>query len=403
MTSSNHWPKSRAKGNKRTSNDDLDISWTSSSSESECFCFNNKQFKAQYNFAKSWIHLSKMSPNLSFSYEEPNEIVNNTSDESTDNVYLQKKSSELHLDNFEEPLSPVIGKPISFELSPVLNNDKICLLSKPSRRNNLFNSIQNNSFDSNRISESDSSDSSDHPEVILNTQSQKGLNSSLQRFDIDLISTQESTYEKSSELTHELSTNVLCEESSPIVAPEIVTQTLSSEIPNINSSNIVTLGSNSSTKKRRKHRKKSLSYKLQKALKKQNCDHAIWQHELYLNKTENYEITNFHNDNLALLLLITKFWKEFEINVLECQLLNGEPEIQAKFSNLFCNDSNLIDNCSKIDLDLCIIVFGSVIHDLNIQIDAKFKLYPPYKTKIIKYYGKRIISFYNVLKILSIK
>lgn len=125
--------------------------------------------------------------------------------------------------------------------------------------------------------------------------------------------------------------------------------------------------STSATTKKKRYKKNGLAKQLQKCISYKNSSIAMWLHE--------QQFSNHHTSHFVVITLkITEFWEE-------------------------CN--NFVMHCSYVsENDSCFAIIS--INNLNSFVpykNAKFCLYAPYKTKRIKYNLEEFECFYNISRI----
>ena len=140
------------------------------------------------------------------------------------------------------------------------------------------------------------------------------------------------------------------------------------------------------TKRKRKKVKKGLSTQLQKALSASRAATAIWKHELYLHKLNQYELDEI--DYVTLKVLAVRL--EFHQYIVDC--------IEVK-----CSNAGLIEGISSTtfndsgsdDSNKCL-----VINEELYTRSKLVKIFMPYNTRDIFYNNRSILCYYNVTKIL---
>lgn len=166
-----------------------------------------------------------------------------------------------------------------------------------------------------------------------------------------------------------------------------------------------------SPKKKKKYKKNGFADQLQKALRRQHTDFAIWRHEMFLQKLKDCNTATMCNKDSILYIKIINFWKELGVTVMECEHITNE--IQSSFKrditelpgtptstcNLKSNEILNQDHSKK-----CLVIIGfNVVHHLRIKPNAKFKLCMPYKTKFVEFNNELVACYFNVSRILSFK
>lgn len=144
-------------------------------------------------------------------------------------------------------------------------------------------------------------------------------------------------------------------------------------------------------KSEKRYKKGTLAYRFKNILNKQKADVAIWKHELYLSKSNNYKIPNMSKNCLPLLLTITSLWKEFGAEVLQCH-----KQSSSRSHIAITNQGTKLINSSKC---FVILRFNEDISK-ELKVNTTFKLYPPYDKKIITFKTEYLDCYVNVSKML---
>lgn len=137
-------------------------------------------------------------------------------------------------------------------------------------------------------------------------------------------------------------------------------ETVSSANPSITNNKL--------TYKRKRYKKNGLARKLQNCISYKNSSIAMWLHEQQFSRYSTESCTT------TLLLQISDFWEEYNNFVIRC--INKE------------NDNSCI-----------VLVSINNVNSFKPYKNAKFCLYQPYKTKLIKYNSELLKCFCNISRI----
>lgn len=122
---------------------------------------------------------------------------------------------------------------------------------------------------------------------------------------------------------------------------------------------------------RKKYKKGGMAIQLERALQKQKAEIAIWMHEIYLSKSNNY-VPSVSN-GVCLVLVVKNVWTKFGITFLECK-------------------EGLVD-C------LVVLSFSSFVY----KIGNTIKIFPPFRKRQLSYCDRCIDCYYSVSKVLHVK
>lgn len=138
--------------------------------------------------------------------------------------------------------------------------------------------------------------------------------------------------------------------------------------------------------KKKCYKKGGLASLLQKTLHLQRTRVSIWQHEMYTKKAD--DIISFEEGEIINFTVKNK-WKEYGSTLLECHLLPS-------------NNLESPTNTEEIDLFIIIIGFSTNLN-MIFDINGQYKLFPPYSVKTVNYKSRKVLSYFNVTKLLPFK
>lgn len=394
MIRKKHWPKpSSLKVLNRTKTNDIDISWSSSSSDAD------SKVGSYFNRNRKKLKTTK---------------INSKRGEITPTKY-----------DYNSDLSPIIGKNVPEELSPTLNSrddnelDKSPIIGKhfKARRwkkrvnstdfRNKFRTFIRHQTEHNHgnhlnISMYSSSDSSETEDSIsisqltnITTYSKiESLSKAYNSSDDELHNiTQDSSiilsqfHKEDIDINHVETQNtspntqqvIISQYSSSRDSPILISQNATQNKPDLlsNSSADITATSLLTSSvflyqkppRRKRYKKNGLAKQLQRCLKHNEASISIWKHELYLNK-------NHFKDMIC--LEVTIMHKEFQNTIFECTL-----------SNVNSNNNN----------STCVVVLSNSILNTD-TCPNELKLYKPYSESIINWCGRNVDCYYNICRIL---
>lgn len=125
-------------------------------------------------------------------------------------------------------------------------------------------------------------------------------------------------------------------------------------------------------KKKKRFKRGGLASQVQKQLKSEGANVAIFKHESYLCKNGTYAISPL-DENLIISVKVQKVWNEFQSTYALCCISNG---------------------------DKILVLINSEYVDVNkLQISTLYKIYPPYSEHAIFYNKEHIKCFINVTRL----
>lgn len=334
---------------------EIDISWNSSSSEDEIQLLHcTKKFKVKDNNRDKWFDCNKITP-------------------ACDLADLKPSTSAVH--NFAE--SPILGSPCQNDISPALTQTE-----------DLFTNVSPVIGGSNTLRRpKDNATSSVCRKLTDNTEI-------VEENSPNLFSTQSSSYAIDANCqSPERKTQLHISPSSSQNAEDCLIGTYRSEDSSkahvsSTATSLVSKTSSASydeqpSKRKRKYKKGGLAYQLQKALVKQRTNSAIWQHEIYLNKSKGDDDSLQYSG--AIRLIVQRTWSEYGNTFVFCDYAASDKR-QGNESTFETKRNN---SC------LLIVGFNNSINS-NFEKNVAVSLHMPYNTKQILYESRLLDCHYNI-------